>query len=141
MRESTVFAQVRATLLMVLMLPAFTGCSSNPRMPRDRFGALPYPGLFTHYSAVDPKNLGVHRYGNVPRLLDKDETTSGIVYTTRAGFLDIAHVRITVDTVRYCVAHLRTAVHRGDTVAPLKTLEGSIFHVELRYPAELGAPG
>jgi hypothetical protein len=124
-----------------MMSFALTGCESDLGMPRDRFGALPFPGLFTNYRSADPRNLGAHRYGNVPRLPYTDETSSGIIYTTRAGFLDIAHLRITVDTVRYCVTHLRAAVDRGETVLPLRTLEGSTFHVKLRYPDDWrGAP-
>jgi hypothetical protein len=135
-REGKMRGQVRAAVLVAMMLFGVTGCRGDLAMPRDRVGALPFPGLLTHYKAADLNDLGVHRYGKVPRLLKADETSGGIIYTTRAGFLDVAHLRITVDTVRYCVTHLRAAIDRGETVLPLKTLEGSTFHVTLRYPAE-----
>ena len=113
-------------------------------MPRDRVGALPYPGMFTLYRTADANDLGVHRYEQEPRLFH-DETAGGIIYTTRAGFLDVAHIRITVDTVRYCAARLRAAIDRGEAVVPLSTLEGSKFYAALHYPpnwpAALRDPG
>src|SRR5689334_1843171 len=121
-------------LLSAVLACAVAGCDSDPGLPRDRVGSLPYPGVFTLYRAADADRLGVHRYGHGPRLFHQDETENGIIYTTRAGFLDVAHVRITVDTVRYCVTHLRAALQRGDRVVALKTLEGSTFYADLTYP-------
>jgi len=121
--------------LTLMALPAIAGCSSGTiGPPRDRLGALPFPGSFTFYQAADPENLGQHRYGPTPRLFRPDELGHGIVYTTRAGFLDIDHVRITIDTVRFCANRVRTAMRTRDSAVALPTIEGATFVVSLHYP-------
>src|SRR5687768_2411742 len=92
-------AQRVAQLVVLSSLVGFGGCNGAPR---GRLGALPYPGMTTLYATADPENLGRHRYGGLPRLFERDEASRGIIYTARGGFLDVAHVRITVDRVRYC---------------------------------------
>jgi len=81
------------------------GCATGPDglvPPRIRVGGLPYPG-FTNYMALEPPHeLGVHRYQRLRGVDDKtDEVSLGIVYTRHGGFIDLAHIRSTVDWVRY----------------------------------------
>jgi hypothetical protein len=110
------------------------GCATPPDdLPRDRLGAMPFPGLLTLYHAADPANLGEHQYDRRTRRVGAEEER-GIIYTTRAGFLDLAHIRITVDTVRYCAGHIRRALEERQDVVALSTIEGSIFHVAFHYP-------
>ena len=123
-----------AAFLLAAVLMGAGGCvSTPPGQPRYRTGALPFPGLFSLYETADPLQLGRHRAGQERRAAD-DEVERGIVYTTRAGFLDIAHVRIAVDTTRYCVEGLRGAVARGDAELTLHGPDKSLFHVTLNYP-------
>src|SRR5262245_17318752 len=127
------FIRLRAIhFISIALILAATGCSTAERKeglpgPRDRLGALPFPGAFTLYHASDPDFLGKHCYER-SAMLAADEA-DGIVYTRRAGFIDLAHVRITIDTVRYCTEEIRAAQARGHSSVTLLTLEGSAFRV------------
>ncbi|MEO6434482.1 MAG: DUF4056 domain-containing protein [Tepidisphaeraceae bacterium] len=124
-----------AGMTLLALLWGIGGCAGPMKAPRGRLGALPFPGPFTLYRIADPQNLGQHRYARTPRLLEPDEAGHGILYTTRAGFLDIDHIRITIDTVRYCTERVRAAMRARSRVVVLETIEGSTFYVTLRYPA------
>jgi hypothetical protein len=120
------------TLALACALMLLAGCSGDRAAmeePRDRMGALPFPGAFTLYHASDPNFLGDHCYER-SAVLAADEA-NGIVYTTRAGFIDLAHVRITVDTLRFCTERIREGIAQGQSSVTLTTLEGSRFIVEL----------
>ena len=137
MRHRDSISAPAALVLFVALAAAGGGCANNGARdgPRDRVGALPFPGAFTLYRPADPDDLGPHRYGRTPRVFRTDES-DGIVYTTRAGFLDLAHVRITVDSVRFCAERLRAAVRERRNELALPTIEGSTFIVTLRYPPD-----
>jgi len=121
--------------IALIALPILAGCASRgDDEPRDRLGALPYPGPMTLYESADPAALGQHRYESKPRWFHTDETEHGIIYTTRAGFVDLAHMRITIDLARYCTEHVRRAIRNGASSVPLETLEGSVFFVNLHFP-------
>ena len=123
-----------ALILSLLLLTLLGGCGASNGQPRHRIGALPFPGTFTLYRAVDPDQLGPHRYGRTPRLFRADERESGIIYTTRAGFLDLAHLRLTVDWTRYYARRVRAAMEAHTEQLALPSLDGETFHVTLRYP-------
>ena len=123
-------------LTLGLLVNAFcAGCASRD-LPRSRIGALPFPGMFTLYGTADPERLGRHRYGHTPRLLRADEKERGILYTTRAGFLDVAHVRLTIDWTRYYTRHVRRAVKAGETELALAGTNDARFLITLRYPPD-----
>jgi hypothetical protein len=104
-------------------------------MPRDRLGALPFPGTFTLYTKADPAHLGRHRYGHWPRPFGgDDEKERGIVYTTRAGFLDLAHVRIAIDWGRHCTRLAQEAIVNGRDGLAVPGPDAAVFHVALEYP-------
>ena len=107
-------------------------------LPRDRQGCLPFPGLFTLYAKADPARLGEHRYGRSGGDGPAEEER-GIFYTTRAGFLDLAHVRNTIDWTRYCVQNVAVAIARGDTEVAFNGTNGSMAHLAFRYPADWSA--
>lgn len=118
----------------VMALLGTLGCTQQ-EPPRDRIGALPYPGPFTLHHTVDASDLGHHRYSRWPRLLG-DERERGILYTTRAGFLDLAHIRIAIDWVRYNAIELRRRLENGDDYFTVTDADGSVFHVTIRYPSD-----
>jgi hypothetical protein len=60
-----------------------------------RLGSIPFPGPFTLYAVADPADLGEHRYEG------GEHTTRGILYTAKAGFLDLSHLRESMDIVKY----------------------------------------
>jgi len=123
--------------LLFLLVVMAGGCAGSAgETPRHRIGALPFPGTFTLYNAVDPDDLGPHRYGRMPRVFEPEERERGIIYTTRAGFLDLAHLRITIDWTRYYAGRVRAALAERRERLALPSLDGATFHVALRYPAD-----
>jgi hypothetical protein len=99
-------------------------------LPRSRLGCLPFPGLFTLFKAADPDDLGAHSYAG-----SGGETDRGIVYTTRGGFLDIAHIRNSVDTTAYIHARVAHAMRAGWDCVRFRLHEPSVYTVTLEYPA------
>ncbi len=92
---------VTAAMFMCLacVLALLTGCASRSgiQAPRDRVGALPFPGLFSLYAAVNPSRVAPHQYRAWTARPFESEGDRGIVFTQRAGFLDMAHVRLAMD--------------------------------------------
>ncbi len=98
------------------------GCSSGPATPRMRLGSIPFPGPFTLYSVADPNALGTHRYeGWMDRHDGPNEVDRGILYTRRAGFLDLSHVRESMDIVKYAHDRILEQFAGG---------KGGVFHVD-----------
>ena len=104
-------------------------------LPRARMGALPFEGPFTLFDAPDPDDLGVHAYEAGPLDID-DEVERGIVYTRRGGFLDIAHVRNSIDMTAYVHARARLAIQRGWDEFAFRGNEPSTYRVQLCYPED-----
>lgn len=87
------------------------GCAAARReQPHTRFGALPFPGVTSLFHAADPGRLSPHRYSG--RAFFGDEGERGIVYTERAGFLDVVHVRDSADWAWYVYTLMQDA--RGE---------------------------
>ena len=59
---------------------------------------------------------------------------SGIVYTCRAGHVDIAHVRKGADWTGYLAALVLDHLEKGRTSFRLKQVEPSVYHVDLTVP-------
>ena len=114
------------------------GCAVRENTPRTRVGALPFPGPFTLYTTADPARLGVHQYGRLPRFFQADEKERGIVYTDRAGFLDVAHMRESIDWTRYHTQQLRAAVRAGKSRLTLAQKDRSRLHLTFNYPPGWG---
>lgn len=122
-------------ILFTLLLAMAGGVGCGGGMPRDRLGALPFPGLMTLYATADPEKLGPHRYEQWPRLFRADETERGIIYTARAGFLDLAHIRIAIDWTRFCTTRARAALTAGQSTLDLPGPDHAVFHVAFAYPS------
>ena len=87
---------------------------------RVELGRVAVPGVEIG-NLIDPKDLGHHRYDNGylsvqrdPRGLVADER-SGLVYTCRAGFLDIAHVRDNADNTLALTSAIARTMETGST--------------------------
>lgn len=106
-------------------------------LPRARIGALPFPGPFTLFDAVDLQtdDLGRHAYAAGPLDIDQ-ERERGIVYTRRAGFLDIAHIRNSADMTAYVHARAKLAIERRWNEFAFKGSEPSTYLVTLCYPED-----
>jgi hypothetical protein len=85
-------------------------------------GSIPVPGYEIRY-VLDIDTLGTHQYNKGTlalrprgegRLLSDD--VSGIVYTCRGGFVDIAHVRDNADRTLYLAAQIGRIAATGGTI-------------------------
>ncbi|HEV7298015.1 MAG TPA: DUF4056 domain-containing protein [Tepidisphaeraceae bacterium] len=126
--------QSSLAFVMLLALLVTAGGAGGCAVPRSRLGALPFHGIFTLYSTTDASDLGRHRHGRWPRMFQTDERERGIIYTKRAGFLDVAHLRITIDWTRYYVLQVRDAMNAGDAQLTLPGMNNARLHVALHYP-------
>jgi hypothetical protein len=92
---------------------ALGGCLND--RPRLRIGSLPFPGFLTNYEPLEipePDSLGEHQYAHFRLVNGKEgpEVDHGILYTCRAGFLDLAHLRTTVDWTWYAWRRIRESL-------------------------------
>lgn len=76
-----------------------------------RLGSLPFPGMLSLYEAADPHDLGVHCAGStLARIGRPGERERGTLYTRHAGFLDLSHVRESIDWIAYFDQQIRSAL-------------------------------
>ena len=131
-------------LVFVLLLFLLAGgcqpsCQPNPidpvkkmlsdqfnHKPRTQRGTLPCPTMWTNF--LNPSHLGSHRYKS--NLSEKN----GIVYTCKAGHIDIHHVRETADWTAFMAATTFKHLNNSDSDFSFKLREGSICSVRLTYP-------
>ena len=97
-------------------------------------GALPFTGPFTLFEYADPEKLGTHAYATGNMLGIDNERERGIVYTRRAGFLDLAHLRNSADMTAYVYARARLAIEQDWDEFAFKGEEPSTYKVILCYP-------
>ncbi len=102
--------------------------------PRPRIGSLPFPSIVSLYAEADPAELGGHVYRSGVPFEGMGEEGRGILYTCRAGFVDIAHVRNTVDNAAHIYARVLYAVEHGGSCVRFRLAEPSVYRVEVSYP-------
>ena len=114
---------------IVLIVAIFlNGCTVTGE-PRVRLGsyATSTPGT----SFIDANNLGRHCYKGF--LFENN----GIAYTCRGGHIDVAHVRIAADYVRYFYTKVRKNLMNNDTEFTFKlNVESSVYFVKIDYPPD-----
>jgi hypothetical protein len=126
---------MRRKLYKLLLIPViaaattiFNGCAVNNE-PRVRLGSYATATPGTNF--IDMNSLGRHSYGGF--LFENN----GIVYTCRGGHVDIAHVRIAADNVRYLYYKIRNNLMKGNREFTFKlNVEPSMYHLKLEYPAD-----
>jgi len=113
--------QLAAMTLMIFV----GGCSIVA--PRPRIGTLPTPSPGTRFG--NPDNLGKHAYYFNP--LEKN----CIVYTCKAGHIDITHVRWNADHTRYFTKKIRqTLMKKKKGFSFMIAMEISSHTVKFTYP-------
>lgn len=122
-------ARVGLWLILCLALLCLGGCAG----PKFRLGTLPYPGIPVLHKVADPEKLGQHRYQSLIGLLDKEQER-GIIYTREAGFIDVAHLRHTIDWTRAIGRQIAPAI--ADEAEEL-AFDGAFYtrvHLRFDYP-------
>jgi hypothetical protein len=104
------------------------------KLPRARMGALPFPGPLTLHTRADPDDLGRHCYNESNDNGDNSEHSRGILYTRRAGFLDMSHVRNAADMTAYLHARTKLAITNDWEAMQFRSFERSHYLVRFRYP-------
>jgi len=96
--------------------------------PRIRFGCYPTSTLGTFFLGDD---LGSHAYHFSPW------EKNGMVYTCRAGHVDIIHLRIAADWTAYLAARSYQALMDNDAHFSFGlAVDRSTSHIHLSYPAD-----
>ena len=114
---------VTACALLVLVAG---GCSVSER-PRVRLGSYATPTPGTNF--LDLETIGNHNYNR------SWSEKNGIVYTCHGGHIDIAHLRITADYVRYLYQRIVRNLLETDEQFRFKlNVERSWHYVTITYP-------
>ena len=116
-----------------IVTPAADTASVSIDTPKYRVGVLPYPGVFSLLAVPEPNRLGEHRYGGFGTPFTAEQVR-GLLYTCRAGFLDLAHIRKSADWTRYFTLEIRNQLSEGVHTVTLKAEEPSLYHVTYHYP-------
>ena len=125
---------IRHTLLFGVCAGILTGCSYYHGLrdyggsPKFRKGVIPcvsFPNKF-----IGPDRLGKHCYHYSVK------ERSGIVYTTKAGHLDIAHVRKSADWTAYLAAECLENILAGKCAWQFALREPTRYCVTVEYPAD-----
>lgn len=106
---------------------AFSGLNAAVP-PRIRPGS--YATATREVRFLDSANLGRHGYR-----FDWSEE-NGIIYTCRAGHVDIAHVRKAADYTGYLAAVVLGQVEQGQTRFWFKLIEPSAYFITLTFPPD-----
>ena len=94
--------------------------------PRIRVGYLPTPTLGTVYSSSE--ELGQHGYR--PNLSERN----GLVYTCKAGHIDIGHARKATDWTVFLAAKTFKKIMKNKSGFSFRLYEPSLYTVQLIYP-------
>ena len=133
-------------IVACLVATALQACESTS-LGLTQIGGLPRPGLFTSFSLPDTANLTPSREPAADR---RPFPKRGIVYTRRAGFIDLAHVFNTAVLENEATKTIEAALRENRKVIQLRefdrsrvtlTLEGASPDSEQGIRAEARAAG
>lgn len=114
--------------MVFVLLFSFTasGCQFDGT-PRPRLGCYPTPTVGTRF--LNPEHLGPHGYQF--KLSEKN----GIVYTCKAGHIDVTHLRIAADWTAYLAAKSFKCLMKSDAGFSFKlNADQSRYFVQIAYP-------
>ena len=116
-------AETKAPELKPAYQLVYEGLDASPRI---RVGYLPSPTLGTVFSGTE--ELGQHGYR--PNLSERN----GIVYTCKAGAIDIAHARKACDWTVFLAAKVFNHIVKGRDEFTFRLYEPSRYYVRFIYP-------
>ena len=133
--HTTIIRKTGAALLFSLSVIFYGGDISEAKFlserntkvrPRGRIGCYPTATWTTNFRGL--KELGEHGYRH-----DISEKR-GIVYTCKAGHIDITHVRKAADWTAYLASKIRHQLRENKTSLSFKLKEPTLYFVEFTYP-------
>jgi Protein of unknown function (DUF4056) len=124
--------QPRLLVTALIAVLAAGGCTIGG--PKSRLGSLPFPGALTLWDVADPASLGDH-VGAAGSLSGLAESSRGTIYTCKAGFVDLAHLRESADWTKYAYDEIFAAFDRGDAYARFEDHYEAEYRVALAVPA------
>jgi hypothetical protein len=121
---------VRLLELSGLLLALSLGGCRSPQDPHLRISS--YFGSVGPMQFVDPNNLGRHSYYLDHQLGE----VTGMVYTCRAGFIDLGHLREAADRTAHVYRLVYQNIMQGDKEFSFRVIEPSVYHLSLDYPPQ-----
>ena len=106
--------------------PEFLGGRSAKSPPRIRLSCYASSTLGTTYA--DPERLGLHGYKH------RGSEKNGILYTCKAGHIDIAHLRKAADWTAYLARKARANLMKDNKEFSFGLYEPSRYFVHITYP-------
>lgn len=120
---------ISLSLLIMFITFPLVGCGLTGS-PRPRAGYLPTATVGIHFP--NPDNLGSHSYG-----FGFGEA-GGIVYTCKAGHVDLDHIRGNADQMRYLIKKIRKVLSKKQKKFSFSISgEMSSHKITLTYPYDL----
>jgi hypothetical protein len=117
--------QIINIIAAIALLIFGNGCKTDA--PRLRVGTLPTPPPGPRY--YEPQELGNHSYHN------SFSEKNGIVYTCKAGHIDITHLRWSADYTKYLINKVRqTLMQKDEEFTFSVSIEHSRHKVRFDYP-------
>ncbi len=114
--------------LTILILFIYCAITSWADINAPRLRPSPYFGSITGLSYADIDDLGTHNY----------ERSAGeknpLVYTAKAGYIDIGHLRESADRARYLFEVCRQNILAGNTQFSYEVIEPAIYTMTIKYP-------
>ena len=105
--------------------------------PRIRIASTPYPNIL--FRSLKTPEFGEHHYEPSRRLFGPREVSRGHAYTRRGGFIDLAHLRKTVDWAAYLQSRIRQELALGRSEMSFRCSEPSRYHIRIQYPAAVAS--
>lgn len=109
-------------------VPDVLGLKDSPDSPRIRLSCYASASVGTVYG--DPGNMGTHSYEG------GGGEKNGIIYTCKAGHIDVPHLRKAADWTAYLARKTFNNLREGQTEFSFKFWEPSRYFVHIEYPKD-----
>ncbi len=93
-----------------------------------RLRPSPYFGSLSGLSYANLQDLGKHDYDN------SFGENNSLVYTARAGYIDMGHLRESADRARYLFEVCYENIQKSQTDFSFDVIEPAVYHVTISYP-------
>lgn len=106
----------------------FSGCKDGFHLPKMR--PSPYFGKIDGINYPEVDAIGEHHYGFAWY------EPAGLFYCSKAGYIDLGHLRDSADRTKYIFDLARCALSNGDTAMCFHAAEASSYSIHLTYPED-----